>query len=211
MGSPDAYSSSRISGDFDSAQLRQTSQHFSHTSGDFSKRVHTDFYAFIFKHLHGLFIRSQQRRTFHHALPHSRREAIGDAEQNQHGIHAAIRFLVFCLLRALQAMIVGDVNGDRDTARQFHSFRACALRMKRLRLRLCQLRRLCLHACGCNQFQQPHSLPKSGEPLMQLGDSGLKRLEIRSDHLPAGFHKPVNLILNFTRLGFQPLIFCVHP
>jgi len=42
-------------------------------------------------------------------------------------------------------------------------------------------------------------------------DFGLKLLEIRRDHLSAGFHKLIDLILNFTRLGFQPLIFCVHP
>ena len=44
---------------------------------------------------------------------------------------------------------------------------------------------------------------------MQPGDFGFKLLEIRRYHLPAGSHNLINLILNFTRLGFQPLIFCV--
>jgi len=54
-------------------------------------------------------------------------------------------------------------------------------------------------------------LPKSGEPLMQPCDFGLKLLEIRRHQLRAGFHKLIDLILNLTRLGFQPLIFCAHP
>jgi len=53
-------------------------------------------------------------------------------------------------------------------------------------------------------------VPKSGEPLLQPCDFGLKLLEIRRHHLPAASHKLIDLILNFTRLGFQPLIFSVH-
>jgi len=108
-------------------------------------------------------------------------------------------------------MIVRDVQRHGHTARQFHSFGAGSLRMKRLRLRIYQLRRLCPHFCGACQFQQSHSLPKSGQPLMQPCDFGLNLLKIRRAHLPAGFHKLIDLILNFTRLGYQPLIFCVHP
>jgi len=42
-------------------------------------------------------------------------------------------------------------------------------------------------------------------------DFGFKLLKICRHHLAAGSHKLIDLILNFTRLGFQPLIFCVHP
>lgn len=48
-------------------------------------------------------------------------------------------------------------------------------------------------------------------PLTQPCDFGFTLLEIHGHHPPAGSHKLIDLILNFTRLGFQPLIFCVHP
>jgi len=41
-------------------------------------------------------------------------------------------FLVLCLFRAPDAMIVRDVQRHGDTAGQLHSFGACTLRMKRL-------------------------------------------------------------------------------
>ncbi len=144
-------------------------------------------------------------------LSHSRREASGDSRQNQQRIHPAICFLVLCLFRIQKSMKVGDVQRYFNSACQLHRVGTFPLRMKRLRLRFCHLRCLGLHFCGARQFQQPHCLPESGEPLVQLCDFGLKLLKIRRSHLFAGFHKLIDLLLNFTRFGFQPLIFCVDP
>jgi len=64
-----------------------------------------------------------------------------------------------------------------------------------LRLRLCQLRLLRLHFRGRCQFQPPHSLPKSGKPLMQPSSFCRKLLEIRRRHLPAESHRIIDLMM----------------
>ena len=108
-------------------------------------------------------------------------------------------------------MIVSDVQRHRDSACQLHCFGAWCLRMKSLRRRFCQLRRSSLHFRGPCQFQHPHYLLQPSQPLMPPSDFGFKLREIRRRHLAAGTDKFIDLILNFTRLGFQSLIFCGVP